>query len=251
MNGDKSYEYKGGAIEFKNVKFRNLENFNLSIPAGAKVGICGKSGSGKSTVLRLIARLAAPERGKVLVDGQSLAEIDREDWAQQVGVVSQSTSMFNDSVLFNLRYAKEDATAAELEKVCRGAQIHEMITQLPNGYEHSVGERGSRLSGGELQRLSIARCLLREPRILLFDEATSSQDPETAQKLVKTIMDKGNNRTMLLVAHRLAFLRELCDYMVVIDDGKLAETGTHEELLEKPDGIYRKLWEEDLNFEKR
>ncbi|CAD7971062.1 unnamed protein product [Amoebophrya sp. A120] len=275
--GEKDFQYAGGKIEFENIDFRALRDFNLKIPAGAKVGIVGPSGSGKSTILKLLARTAKPEKGRTLVDDQDLMDVTQDSYASEIGIVPQESILFNDTLRFNLEYAAlADSKAAlddddvdtststdvklaltdeeaeqqrvklqqQMENACKLAQVHDVIEKFPDQYETVVGERGSRLSGGERQRISIARTLLRDPKILLFDEATASLDLETEDKLTRAIHDlisNSSNKTMLIVAHRLSTVKQ-CDFLLYIDGGKVAEMGSHEELLKKENGLYRKLW---------
>jgi len=251
------YVYRGGEIELKDVNFRALKNVNMVIPPGSKVGICGPSGSGKSTLLKLISGVAGvPDSGHILVDKQHLSSLDVESYVKHLGIVPQEPVLFNDSLLFNLRYANQDASFEQIEDACRMAQVHDVIEKhLEDGYATRVGERGTRLSGGERQRIAIARCLLRNPDILLFDEATASLDLETEARLTAAINNlltetssEGSTttklRTMVIVAHRLSTIRK-CDQIFYIEDGEILEMGSHEELISLG-GNYKRLW--DLNL---
>ncbi|CAD7965789.1 unnamed protein product [Amoebophrya sp. A25] len=239
-----NFEYKGGSIEFESVSFRALKNLSLRIPAGSKVGIVGPSGSGKSTILRLLSRVAAPEKGRTLVDGQDLLKLDGESYTSYLGIVPQESILFNESLRFNLEYAKPGCPQHAMKQACSLAQVHDVIEAFPDGYDTMVGERGSRLSGGERQRIAIARCLLKNPQILLFDEATAALDLATEEKLTRAVTDfirEQENKTMLIVAHRLSTVKQ-CDFILYIDKGAVAEMGSHTELLEKKGGLYRNLW---------
>eukprot|EP00392_Amoebophrya_sp_AT5.2_P017596 g17978.t1 len=170
--------------------------------------------------------------------------VDGDSYAEHLGIVPQESVLFNESLRFNLRYARPDCSQEELEAACRIAQVHDVIEKFPDGYDTLVGERGARLSGGERQRIAIARCLLKNPQILLFDEATAALDLETEDKLTRAVHEfitRQQNKTMLIVAHRLSTVKQ-CDLILYIDGGRVAERGTHAELLAKEGGLYRKLW---------
>ncbi len=218
-----------------------LTDINFTVPGGAMYAIVGPSGSGKSTVVNLIPRLYDVVGGSVSIGGYDVRKIDLTYLRESIGVVTQDTYLFNGTIRENLLYAKEDATEAELERACRIANIHDYIAAQPDGYDTMVGNRGLKLSGGEKQRLSIARVILKDPKILILDEATSALDSiseNSIQDALETIM-KG--RTSIVIAHRLSTILK-ADRILVVAGGVIAEQGSHEELLEK-NGIYRDLYE--------
>jgi ATP-binding cassette subfamily B protein len=194
------------------------------------VAIVGETGSGKTTLGYLAARLYDPERGRVLLDGADVREATFESLADAVGVVSQETYLFHASVRENLRFAKPDATDEEIEGAARAAQVHETIASQPEGYDTVVGERGFRFSGGEKQRIAIARTILRTPPVLVLDEATSALDVQTERAVEEALRDLASGRTTIVIAHRLSTVRD-ADQIVVLDAGELVERGTHDELL--------------------
>jgi ATP-binding cassette subfamily B protein len=203
------------------------------------LAVVGETGSGKTTLGYLVARLYDVAGGRVVIDGTDVREVDFESLSQAVGIVSQETYLFHASVAENLRFAKPDATDEELEVAARGAQIHDLISSLPDGYETLVGERGYRFSGGEKQRLAIARTLLRNPPILVLDEATSALDTQTERAVQEALDRLADGRTTIAIAHRLSTIRE-ADEIVVLDDGRVVERGTHHDLIER-DGHYAAL----------
>jgi ATP-binding cassette subfamily B protein len=202
----------------------------LEVPAGTRTAIVGETGSGKTTLGYLVARLYDPERGAVRIDGTDVRELSFESLAATVGVVSQETYLFHASVRENLRFARPDATDDEIEAAARAAQVHDVIAALPEGYDTVVGERGFRFSGGEKQRIAIARTVLRNPPVLVLDEATSSLDVQTERAVEEALERLAEGRTTLVIAHRLSTVRG-ADQIVVLDDGRIVERGTHEELL--------------------
>lgn len=202
----------------------------LDVPAGTSLALVGETGSGKSTVAGLIARLQDPTAGRVTIDGVDIRSLPLGDLAGIVGMVSQETYLLHTTVRENLRYAKPDATDAELEDAARAAQIHDMIAALPDGYDTMVGSRGHRFSGGEKQRIAIARTLLRDPRILVLDEATSALDTETERAVQQAFDALSRGRTTVTIAHRLSTVRD-ADQIVVLDHGRVLESGTHTTLL--------------------
>ncbi len=207
-----------------------VDGVSLVVPAGTTLAIVGETGSGKSTLAALIARLYDPTRGTITIDGMDLRDLRLADLASIVGVVSQETYLLHTTVRENLRYAKPQATDAELEDAARAAQIHDLIASLPDGYDTVVGSRGYRFSGGEQQRLAIARTLLRDPRILVLDEATSALDTETERAVQQAFDTLARGRTVVTIAHRLSTVRH-ADQIVVLDHGRILETGTHTSLL--------------------
>jgi ATP-binding cassette, subfamily B, bacterial len=226
-----------GEVRFEGVSFAydvdgapTLEDIDIVVPAGSTTAIVGETGSGKTTMGYLVARLYEPTAGQISVDGVDIRDLSFASLARTVGLVSQETYLFHASVADNLRFAKPDATDAELEDAARAAQIHDLIAALPEGYDTIVGERGYRFSGGEKQRIAIARTVLRNPPVLVLDEATSALDNETERAVQEALDRLAEGRTTLAIAHRLSTIRE-ADEIVVLDRGRIAERGTHAELL--------------------
>jgi ATP-binding cassette subfamily B protein len=242
----RSLERVRGEVRLEAVDFRynddaprTLEGIDLAVEPGQTLAVVGETGSGKTTLGYLIARLYDVERGRVTIDGHDVRDLDFESLARCIGIVSQETYLFHTSVAENLRFAKPDATDTELEEAARGAQIHDLIAKLPDGYDTQVGERGYRFSGGEKQRLAIARALLRNPPILVLDEATSALDTQTERAVQKALDLLASGRTTIAIAHRLSTIRD-ADEIAVLDQGRVVERGTHHELIER-DGHYANL----------
>jgi ATP-binding cassette subfamily B protein len=233
--GDHDLDRVTGDVRFEDVWFRygedwTLQGVDLDVPAGTKLALVGETGSGKTTVGYLAARLYDPERGAVRLDGADLRELRFGTLADAVGVVSQETYLFHASVRENLRFARPDATDAEIEEAAAAAQIHDTIAALPEGYDTMVGERGFRFSGGERQRIAIARTILRNPPVLVLDEATSALDVQTERAVGEALERLAEGRTTIVIAHRLSTVRD-ADQIAVLDGGVVAERGTHEELV--------------------
>ena len=234
-------------IVFDHVKFSYtpekelLQDVTFTVPGGKMYAIVGPSGSGKSTVVNFIPRLYDVQEGSVKISGEDVRNFDLTYLRQQIGVVTQETYLFNGTIKENLLYAKEDATDEEIEKACRIASIHDFIVKQPDGYNTMVGNRGLKLSGGEKQRISIARVILKNPKILILDEATSALDSISENAISEALEVLMQNRTSIVIAHRLSTIMK-AEKIVVIADGHVAELGTHQELLDK-NGIYRDLYE--------
>ena len=217
-----------------------LRDLSFTIPAGKTVAIVGPSGAGKSTVSRLLYRFYDVTGGRILIDGQDIADVTQKSLRAAIGMVPQDTVLFNDTIRYNIRYGRPDATDAEVEAAAKMAQIHDFVMSLPKGYDSLVGERGLKLSGGEKQRVSIARTILKGPSILILDEATSALDSFTEHQIQEALKKVSENRTTLVIAHRLSTVVD-ADEIIVLDKGKVAERGTHERLLRRK-GIYRAMW---------
>ncbi|MEU2386634.1 ABC transporter ATP-binding protein [Streptomyces sp. NPDC012461] len=243
-----------GEVRFENVTFGYdgkggpvLDGIDITVPAGSSLAVVGSTGAGKSTLGHLVPRLYDVTGGRVTLDGVDVRDLDFDTLARAVGVVSQETYLFHASVADNLRFAKPDATDEELYAAAEAAQIHDHIAALPDGYDTVVGERGHRFSGGEKQRLAIARTILRDPPVLVLDEATSALDTRTEAAVQKAIDALSANRTTLTIAHRLSTVRG-ADQIVVLDAGRAVERGTHRELVER-DGRYAALVRRDAQLE--
>ena len=245
-----------GEVRFEGVSFRyggnaerpwTLHQIDVVVPAGTRTAIVGETGAGKTTLGYLVARLYEPQEGRVTIDGVDVREASLESLAATVGVVSQETYLFHASVRENLRFAQPDATDEEIEDAARTARIHELISSLPEGYDTVVGERGYRFSGGEKQRMAIARTVLRNPPVLVLDEATSSLDTQTEAAVQAELERLAQGRTTVTIAHRLSTVRD-ADQIVVLDHGGVVERGTHEELLERG-GAYAALVARDVTEE--
>jgi ATP-binding cassette subfamily B protein len=236
-----------GNVRFEDVHFgyedgrEILKGLSLDIPAGTSCAVVGPSGAGKSTIARLLYRFYDPGRGRILIDEQDISEVTQSSLRSAIGIVPQDTVLFNDTIGYNIGYGRDGASQTEIEVAARGAAIDRFIAVLPDAYESMVGERGLKLSGGEKQRVAIARTLLKDPPILVLDEATSALDSRTEQEIQMTLDRVARSRTTIMIAHRLSTIVD-ADQIVVLDDGLIAERGTHDELLDK-NGLYAELWQ--------
>jgi ATP-binding cassette subfamily B protein len=234
------------AVVFDNVVFGYepdrtiLHGLDLEIPAGSKVAIVGPSGAGKSTIARLLFRFYDPQAGRILIDGQDIAQVTQVSLRAALGIVPQDSVLFNDTIGYNIAYGRDGATLADVEAAARAAALSPLIGRLPNGFDTEVGERGLKLSGGEKQRVAIARTLVKNPPIVLFDEATSALDTRTEQDILSTMRGLAQQRTTISIAHRLSTIAD-SDRIFVLDQGRLVESGGHLELL-KRDGLYAEMW---------
>ncbi len=234
-----------GHVQFKNVTFGYaahepvLHDLDVDVKAGEMIGLVGHSGAGKSTMINLVCRFYDVDEGQILIDGEDIRKVKLEDLRHQLGVVPQESFLFVGSITENVAYAKPEATREEIIRAARVANAHDFIMRMPDGYDTQVGERGTRMSVGERQRIAIARAILHDPRILILDEATASVDTETEKQIQEALVRLVKNRTTFAIAHRLSTLRN-ADRLLVLEKGKLVESGSHDELLEKK-GVYHKL----------
>lgn len=239
-------QVSGGQVTLKDVVFgydtdrQILNGVSIEAKSGETLAIVGSTGSGKSTIGRLLFRFYDVQNGAVLIDGQDVRDVTQTSLHQAIGVVPQDTVLFNDTIRYNIAYGREGATQAEIENAARAAQIHDFIASLPDGYETTVGERGLKLSGGEKQRVGIARTLLKDPPILLLDEATSALDSDTEREIQDALHQAAQGRTVLTIAHRLSTIAD-ADQIIVLENGQVAEQGTHDDLLAR-DSRYAQLW---------
>jgi ABC-type transport system involved in Fe-S cluster assembly fused permease/ATPase subunit len=239
-------EGSAGDVIFENVHFGYqpnraiLKGIDFTVPAGGKLAIVGPTGAGKSTINRLLFRFYDVTAGRILIDGQDLRDITQESLRNAIGVVPQDTVLFNDTIRYNIGYGRPGASQDEIEQAARLAQVHDFVLKLPDGYDTKVGERGLKLSGGEKQRVAIARTILKDPRILILDEATSALDTRTEQEIQTALNAVANRRTTLVIAHRLSTVVD-ADEIIVLQDGLVAERGRHAALLAH-NGLYARMW---------
>ena len=245
----KPFTVKEGGIRFEHVDFHygpHLEplytDLDVTIPPGQKVGLVGHSGSGKTTFVKLIQRLHDVTGGRIAIDGVDIRHVQQASLRQQIAIVQQEPVLFHRSLAENIAYGKPGASRAEIEASAKLANAHDIIMRLPKGYETLVGERGIKLSGGERQRVAIARAFLSDAKVLILDEATSSLDSESEQLIQEAMERLMVGRTTIVIAHRLSTVRAL-DRLLVFDDGRIVEEGTHEQLVKRAEGIYRRLFE--------
>ena len=252
--GAKPLEVKAGTIRFEDVKFAYdpertiLDGLSFELPAGKMLAIVGPSGAGKSTLSRILLRFYDVAGGRVTIDGQDIRDVTQSSLRAAIGVVPQDTVLFNDTILYNIQYGRPEATLQEVRKAAAMAQIDEFVRALPDGYLTMVGERGLKLSGGEKQRVAIARTILKGPPILILDEATSALDSHTEKEIQDALDEVSRNRTTLVIAHRLSTIVG-ADRILVLDGGRLVEQGTHAELLGQG-GLYASLWNRQRQAEK-
>ncbi|CAF4157216.1 unnamed protein product [Rotaria sp. Silwood2] len=241
INGENS------SIVFDNVTFgyvegqKILEKLSFTVPSGHKVAIVGGSGSGKSTITRLLYRFYDPQAGDIRINGQNIQDVSLTSLRKAIGVIPQDSILFHDSIFYNINYGNLKASKEDVYEAAKLAEVHNAILRMPKKYDTIVGERGLKLSGGEKQRISIARALLKDPVILVYDEATAHLDTTTEQAILNSLRKLTKNRTSIVIAHRLSTVTD-CDNIIILDQGKVIEQGTHDELLAKPNGHYASIW---------
>jgi len=233
-------------VQFDHVEFgyrpdrKILHGISFDVKPGQSLAIVGPTGAGKSTINRLLFRFYDVTGGAIRIDGHDIRDLTQDSLRAAIGVVPQDTVLFNDTIRYNIAYGRPSATEAEIIEAARLAQVHDFVLRLPDGYETRVGERGLKLSGGEKQRVAIARTILKNPRILILDEATSALDTQTEQDIQAALRSLSRNRTTLTIAHRLSTVVD-ADQIIVLDHGRVVERGTHQQLLAE-DGVYARMW---------
>ncbi len=249
----KALAVRGGEVVFDNVRFSYepereiLKGISFRVGPGQRIALVGSSGSGKSTIGRLLFRFYDINGGSIRIDAQDIRDVTQTSLHQSIGVVPQDTVLFNDTVYYNIAYGRPDATRDEVEDAARAAKIHDFVVSLPEGYETKVGERGLKLSGGEKQRVGIARTLLKNPPILILDEATSALDTQTERSIQDSLREMGEGRSVITIAHRLSTIAD-ADQIIVLEAGRIVEQGRHEELLARK-GRYAAMWERQSSEE--
>jgi ATP-binding cassette subfamily B protein len=244
--GAATLQVSGGHVRLENVAFaydperQILKGVDIDVPPGRTVAVVGPSGAGKSTLSRLLFRFYDPQAGRITIDGQDISKVTQASLRAAIGIVPQDTVLFNDTIGYNIAYGRDGASREEVEAAARGASIHDFVESLPEAYEAMVGERGLKLSGGEKQRVAIARTLLKDPPILILDEATSALDSRTEAAIQETLSSVTARRTSIVIAHRLSTVVD-ADQIVVLDEGRVAERGTHAQLL-RANGLYAEMW---------
>lgn len=253
QNDAKDLDVSEGEISFENVSFhynedRNiLNNVSFTVKGGTTTAVVGSSGAGKSTISRILFRFYDISNGSVKIDGQDIRDVRQRSLRQEIGVVPQDTVLFNDTIKYNISYGRHDATDEEIYEAAKLAKIHDFILKLPEGYDTEVGERGLKLSGGEKQRVAIARTILKNPSILLLDEATSALDSQTERDIQESLEKISEQRTAIVIAHRLSTIINVNE-ILVLDNGEIAERGNHTELLEKK-GLYYQMWQKQQQLD--
>lgn len=243
-----------GEIRYNDVKFSYdprrdaLKDVTFTCPPGTTTALVGESGGGKSTIFRLLYRFYNCQDGSIQIDGQDVKALTIDSLRRHIGVVPQDTVLFNETIMYNLKYANPDATDEQVHEACKAASIHDRILTFPDGYESRVGERGLKLSGGEKQRVAIARTILKNPRIILLDEATAALDTETENNIQEALQQLSKGRTTLVIAHRLSTVTN-ADQILVLSHGEVVESGTHPELLDK-DGKYASMWRRQIKAQR-
>ena len=249
LPGAKELELREAAVSFNGIDFKHKDakeaifhDFTLDVKPGERIGLVGMSGSGKTTLTKLLLRFADVDAGEITISGQNIKDITQHSLRKAIAYVPQETSLFHRSIAENIAYGKLDATEEEIKQAAELANAHEFIKDLPEGYETLVGERGVKLSGGQRQRVAIARAILKNAPILVLDEATSALDSESEALIQSALERLMQGRTSIVIAHRLSTVASL-DRIVVLENGKIAEQGSHEELLRREGGVYKHLWD--------
>jgi ABC-type transport system involved in Fe-S cluster assembly fused permease/ATPase subunit len=241
----KEYEYKGGQIVIEGVKYaagkQIFDGVDIEIKPGSTNAIVGESGSGKSSLFRLMYRLFDPEEGRVLLDGQDLKDLKLDSIRKNIAIVPQNPQLFNDTIFYNVSYGNPNASKDQVIEACKLANIHSRILEFPDGYESLVGELGNKLSGGEKQRIALARCLLKDAKYYFLDEFTSAMDSSNELEILSSIKNLLKGKTVIYNSHRLSSITSV-DKIFVLSDGKICENGTHNELLQDPNGKYSQAW---------